>query len=404
MDATYDTLVWLVPGAAQWPSWVVVALITAVPAIACFTFVSLATLIYVYAERKVSGFMQDRIGPNRVGPWGLLQTIADTVKLLMKEAIFPKNVDRKLFIVGPILVNVGAFMPFLVVPWGGRLQPADLNVGVLYVVAVASLSTIGIIMAGWASNNKYSLFGAMRSAAQIVSYEIPTMMILLVPVMIVGSLSLQDITKAQAGGLQNWFLFRYFPLLPIAFVCFFVAGLAETNRAPFDIPEAESELVAGFHTEYSGFFFACFFMAEYTEMFILCAVASVLFLGGYLAPHPALQHIGSLPMGWFWIWFKAWFLIFVMMWLRWTLPRSRVDQLMQIAWKVLLPIALVLVVVVGGLVLWPATAEGFPWDRWVGWPLTIALFLFLSYVMVRAVQWSRRRAHELAMPGQAVAR
>jgi NADH-quinone oxidoreductase subunit H len=404
MDATYDYLVWLFPGAASWPSWIVVALITAVPAIACFTFVALATLVYVYAERKISGFMQDRIGPNRVGPWGLLQTIADTVKLLMKEAIFPKNVDWKLFIAGPILVNVGAFMPFLVVPWGERLQPADLNVGVLYVVAVASLSTIGIIMAGWASNNKYSLFGAMRSAAQIVSYEIPTMMTLLVPVMIVGSLSLQDITKAQAGGLQNWFLFRYFPLLPVAFVCFFVAALAETNRAPIDIPEAESELVAGFHTEYSGFFFACFFMAEYTEMFIMCAVASVLFLGGYLAPHPALQQLGPVPMGWFWIWFKAWFLIFVMMWLRWTLPRSRVDQLMDIAWKVLLPIALVLVVAVGGLVLWPATANGFPWDRWVGWPLTIALFLFLSYVMVRALQWSRRRAHELAMPRQAVAR
>src|SRR5512143_488398 len=404
MDATYDYLVRLLPGAAHWPSWVVVGVITAVPALACFTFVALATLVYVYAERKISGFMQDRIGPNRVGPWGLLQTIADTVKLLMKEAIFPKNVDRKLFIVGPILVNVGAFMPFLVIPWGGRLQPADLNVGVLYVVAIASLSTIGIIMAGWASNNKYSLFGAMRSAAQIVSYEIPTMMILLVPVMIVGSLSLQDITKAQAGGLQNRFLFRYFPPLPVAFVCFFVAGLAETNRAPFDIPEAESELVAGFHTEYSGFFFACFFMAEYTEMFIMCAVASVLFLGGYLAPHPALQQIGPVPMGWFWIWFKAWFLIFVMMWLRWTLPRSRVDQLMHIAWKVLLPIALVLVVVVGGLVLWPATADGFPWDRWVGWPLTIALFAFLSYVMVRAVQWSRRRAQELAIARRAVAR
>jgi NADH-quinone oxidoreductase subunit H len=403
MDATYDYLVWLLPGAAQWPGWVVVALITALPALACFTFVALATLVYVYAERKISGFMQDRIGPNRVGPWGLLQTIADTVKLLMKEAVFPKNVDRKLFIIGPILVNVGAFMPFLVIPWGERLQPADLNVGVLYVVAIASLSTIGIIMAGWASNNKYSLFGAMRSAAQIVSYEIPTIMILLVPVMIVGSLSLKDITQAQAGGLQNWFLFRYFPLLPIAFVCFFVAGLAETNRAPFDIPEAESELVAGFHTEYSGFFFACFFMAEYTEMFILSATASVLFLGGYLAPHPALQQIGPVPMGWLWIWVKAWFLIFVMMWLRWTLPRSRVDQLMHIAWKVLLPIALVLVVVVGGFVLWPATANGFPWDRWVGWPLTIGLALFLLYVMVRAVAWSRRRAQELAMPRQAVA-
>jgi NADH-quinone oxidoreductase subunit H len=402
MDATYDYLVWLLPGAPRWPSWVVVAIITALPALACFTFVALATLVYVYAERKISGFMQDRIGPNRVGPWGLLQTLADALKLLLKEAIFPKNVDRKLFVFAPILVNVGAFMPFLVIPWGERLQPADLNVGVFYVVAIASLSTIGIIMAGWASNNKYSLFGGMRSAAQIVSYEIPTMMTLLVPVMIVGSLSLQDITQAQAGGLQNWFLFRYFPILPVAFVSFFVAGLAETNRAPFDIPEAESELVAGFHTEYSGFFFACFFMAEYTEMFVLSATATVLFLGGYLAPHPALQQIGPVPMGWFWLWFKAWSLVFVMMWLRWTLPRSRVDQLMHIAWKVLLPIALGLVVVVGGLVLWPATADGFPWDRWVGWPITVGLAGLLLFVMVRALRWSRRRAQALAVPRQAV--
>ena len=258
-------------------------------------FMSLGPLIYVYAERKISAFMQDRIGPNRVGPIGLLQTLADTIKLLFKEAIFPKRVDKKLFVIAPILVNVGAFMPFLVIPWGGRLQPADLNVGVFYVVAIASLSTVGLIMAGWASNNKYSLFGAMRSAAQIVSYEIPAMMILLVPVMIVGSLSLQDITMAQYGGLPNWFLFRYFPLMPIAFLVFFTAGLAETNRAPFDIPEAESELVGGFHTEYSGFFFAMFFMAEYTEMFVFSAMATVLFLGGYLAPHPALQQIGSGP-------------------------------------------------------------------------------------------------------------
>jgi NADH-quinone oxidoreductase subunit H len=402
MDATYDYLVWLFPGAAQWPSWLVVTVIAALPALACFTFMALGPLVYVYAERRISAFMQDRIGPNRVGPVGLLQTVADTVKLLFKEAIFPKKADRKLFVIAPILVNVGAFMPFLVIPWGGRLQPADLNVGVFYVVAIASLSTVGIIMGGWASNNKYSLFGAMRSAAQIVSYEIPTMIILLVPVMIVGSLSLQDITGAQAGGLQNWFLFRYFPILPVAFVAFFVAGLAETNRAPFDIPEAESELVAGFHTEYSGFFFACFFMAEYTEMFVLAATATVLFLGGYLAPHPALQQIGPLPMGWFWMWFKAWFLVFVMMWLRWTLPRSRVDQLMHIAWKVLLPIALVLVVVVGFFVLLPATAGGFPWDRWVGWPITVALVAFLAYVTVRALLWSRRRAQELAAPRQAV--
>ncbi len=287
MDATYGYLVWLLPGAAQWPSWLVVALIAALPALACFTFMSLGPLVYVYAERKVSAFMQDRVGPNRVGPVGLLQTTADTVKLLFKEAIFPKGVDRKLFVLAPILVNVGAFMPFLVIPWGGRLSPSDLNVGVFYVTAIASLSTVGLIMAGWASNNKYALFGAMRSAAQIVSYEIPAVMILLLPVLLVGSLSLQAITTAQAGGLQNWFLFRFFPIMPVAFVVFFVTGLAETNRAPFDIPEAESELVAGFHTEYSGFFFAMFFMAEYTEMFVFSAVASVLFLGGYLAPAPA---------------------------------------------------------------------------------------------------------------------
>jgi NADH-quinone oxidoreductase subunit H len=402
MDATYEYLVRLLPAAAQWPSWLVVLIITALPALACFTFMALGPLIYVYGERKISAFMQDRIGPNRVGPIGLLQTLADTIKLLFKEAIFPRKVDRKLFVIAPVLVNVGAFMPFLVIPWGERLQPADLNVGVFYVVAIASLSTVGLIMAGWASNNKYSLFGGMRSAAQIVSYEIPAVMVLLVPVMIVGSLSLQDIVQAQAGGLQNWFVFRYFPIMPVAFLVFFTAGLAETNRAPFDIPEAESELVGGFHTEYSGFFFACFFMAEYTEMFVISAVTSVLFFGGYLAPHPALQQIGPVPLGWFWLWFKAWSFVFVMMWLRWTLPRSRVDTLMHIAWKVLLPISLALVVVVGFFVLLPATANGFPWDRWVGWPITLALAAFLFYVMVRAVQWSRRRAQELAVPRQAV--
>jgi NADH-quinone oxidoreductase subunit H len=401
MEATYAFLVQLLPGAAQWPEWLLVAVTAALPALACFTFMALGPLVYVYAERKISAFMQDRLGPNRVGPVGLLQTLADTVKLLFKEAIFPKGVDRKLFVLAPVLVNVGAFMPFFVIPWGARLQPGDLNVGVFYVTAIASLSTVGLIMAGWASNNKYSLFGAMRSAAQIVSYEIPAVMILLVPVMIVGSLSLQDITRAQTGGLQNWFLFRYFPIMPVAFGVFFVAGLAETNRAPFDIPEAESELVAGFHTEYSGFFFAMFFMAEYTEMFVFSAVATVLFLGGYETPFPGgwLQAIGSVSMGWFWLWAKAWFLVFVMMWLRWTLPRSRVDQLMYIAWKVLLPIALALVVAVGLFVLLPATASGFPWDRWVGWPLSGGFLVFLLYVMVKAFQWNRRRERELASQG-----
>jgi NADH-quinone oxidoreductase subunit H len=247
----------------------------------------------------------------------------------------------------------------------------------------------------------------MRSAAQIVSYEIPAVMSLLAVVMMAGTLSLQGIVWAQQGGLAEWFLFRYFPLMPIAFVVLFTAGLAECNRAPFDIPEAESELVAGFHTEYSGFFFAMFFMAEYTEMFIISAVSSVLFLGGWWAPHPALQQIGPLGLGPVWLMGKALFLIFVMMWLRWTLPRLRVDQLMYVAWKVLLPISLVLSLAVGGLVLYPPTRTGWMglFTRWgvpgwaddVGaWALVGVFLFYLLYGLVSARRWSVRRAHEIA--------
>jgi NADH-quinone oxidoreductase subunit H len=378
------------------PPWLQVGLAGALCAVVLITFMALGPLLYVYAETKIAGFMQDRIGPKRVGPHGLLQTVADALKLMFKEAIYPAGADKKLFIIAPCLVVLGAFLSFVVVPFGSRLQAADLNIGLFYVVAVSSISTVGLIMAGWASNNKYALFGAMRSAAQIVSYEIPAVMVLLTVVMMVGSLSLQDIVWAQQGGLQNWFLFRYFPLMPIAFLIFFTAGLAECNRAPFDIPEAESELVAGFHTEYSGFFFAMFFMAEYTEMFIISAVSSVLFLGGYWAPHPALQQIGPIGLGPVWLILKAFFLVFVMMWLRWTLPRLRVDQLMYVAWKVLLPIAMVLVVVIGALVMWPATRNGFAWDRFVGWPITAVLFAYLIYMMVAARRWSVRRAREMA--------
>jgi NADH-quinone oxidoreductase subunit H len=378
------------------PLWLQVGLAGALCAVVLVTFMALGPLLYVYAETKIAGFMQDRIGPKRVGPHGILQTVADALKLMFKEAIYPAGADKKLFIIAPCLVVLGAFLSFVVIPFGSRLQAADLNIGLFYVVAVSSLSTVGLIMAGWASNNKYALFGAMRSAAQIVSYEIPAVMVLLTVVMMVGSLSLQDIVWAQTGGLQNWFLFRYFPLMPIAFLIFFTAGLAECNRAPFDIPEAESELVAGFHTEYSGFFFAMFFMAEYTEMFIISAVSSVLFLGGYWAPHPALQQIGPIGLGPLWLVLKALFLVFVMMWLRWTLPRLRVDQLMYVAWKVLLPIAMVLVVLVGALVMWPATRNGFPWDRYVGWPITAVLLAYLVYMIVAARRWSVRRAREMA--------
>ncbi|PYQ45029.1 MAG: NADH-quinone oxidoreductase subunit H [Acidobacteria bacterium] len=326
-----------------WPDWLRVALSATIPAVLLLTFMALGPIVYVYVERKIAGFMQDRLGPTRVGPYGLLQTIADAIKLMFKEAIYPTGADKKLFLIAPCLVVLGAFLAMVVIPFGGKAQVADLNVGLFYVVAVSSLSTVGLIMAGWASNNK----------------------ILLGIVMIVGSLSLRDIVIAQQGGLTHWFLFRYFPLMPVAFVIFFTAGLAECNRTPFDIPEAESELVAGFHTEYSGFFFAMFFMAEYTEMFVISAVASVLFLGGYWSPLPNhwLQHIGPIGLGPVWLIAKAWFLVFVMMWLRWTLPRLRVDQLMYVAWKVLLPISMVLVVAVGGLLMMPATRNGFIWDR-----------------------------------------
>ncbi len=258
MDLVYGIL------PADLPYWLRVFLSGIVPAVLLVTFMAVGPIVYVYAERKIAGFMQDRHGPTRVGPYGLLQTVADAIKLMFKEAIYPRGVDKKLFLIAPCLVVLGAFLSFVVIPFGSGMVTADLNVGVFYVVAVSSLSTVGLIMAGWASNNKYALFGAMRSAAQIVSYEIPAVMSLLVVVMIVGSLSLQDIVLAQAGGLGHWLMFKYFPLMPIAFVIFFTAGLAECNRTPFDIPEAESELVAGFHTEYSGFFFAMFFMAEYT--------------------------------------------------------------------------------------------------------------------------------------------
>jgi NADH-quinone oxidoreductase subunit H len=400
MPITYDLLVKYVPGLAGSPDWMLIALSALIPASVLIMIMALGPIVYVYAETKIAGFMQDRIGPKRVGPHGILQTVADAVKLLFKEAIYPAGVDKVLFILAPCIVNVGAFLPFVVIPWGSQAQGADLNVGVFYVTAVSSLSTVGLIMAGWASNNKYALFGGMRSAAQIVSYEIPAVMVLLVPVMIVGSLSLRDIVDFQAGGLPHWLLFRYFPLMPIAFLIFFTAGMAECNRAPFDIPEAESELVAGFHTEYSGFFFAMFFMAEYTEMLVISAVTSVLFLGGFQTPFPngLLQTIPGTPLGLgpVWLMVKALFLVFVMMWLRWTLPRLRVDQLMYVAWKVLLPIALVLVVVMGGLVMWKPTANGFGWDVWWGWPLTIAFLLYLALGIFRAFQWSRHRIQEMA--------
>ncbi len=295
-------------------------------------------IFLIWFERKVAAHMQDRLGPMRVGWHGVLQSFADGIKLLFKEDIIVNGADRFLFKLAPFLVVMGAFSAFAVLPWGDGLVVSDLNIGLLYIVGITSFGSIGVLMAGWASNNKYSLFGGMRSAAQMVSYEIPTAITILIVVLQVGSLNLQEVIAAQQGGFgnfANWFVFRNYGLNLVAFILFFICGLAETNRNPFDIPEAESELVAGFHTEYSGMRFAMFFLAEYGAMFFVAGLTAVLFLGGWVGP------VFSGPLALF---FKALAIVFVQMWLRWTLPRLRVDQLLALCWKYLIPIGLVILI------------------------------------------------------------
>ncbi|MSS70916.1 MAG: NADH-quinone oxidoreductase subunit NuoH [Candidatus Latescibacteria bacterium] len=305
--------------------------------------IALQGMYLIWMERKVAAHMQDRLGPMLVGGWhGWAQSIADGIKLLLKEDIIPAAADRPLFLLAPLVVFVGTFAAFACLPFGDRLIISDLNVGIFYIVAVTSFVVIGIIMAGWGSNNKWALMGAMRSAAQIVSYEIPIGLALLTAIMMAGTLSMQEIVIAQDGGIHRWFAFRN-PFSFIAFGIYFVGSLAEVNRTPFDIPEAESELVAGYHTEYSGMRFSFFYLAEYANMFAVAAIAATLFLGGWQAPWG-----GSAPLfGVIWLFAKAHLLVFVQMWLRWTLPRLRVDQLMYVGWKVLTPFAFVSVVGTG---------------------------------------------------------
>lgn len=286
-------------------------------------FVSISVMFLIWLERKVSAHIQSRLGPMIVGWHGCFQTIADTIKLLLKENIVTKEADKLTFWFAPLVVFVASFLPFVAIPFGRNLIARDLNLGLLYILAVSSLGVIGIFMAGWGSGNKYSLLGGMRTAAQIISYEIPLVLSILTVVMMAGSLSMTKIIEAQKG---MWFIVYQ----PIAFLVYFISAIAEVNRAPFDIAEAESELVAGFHTEYSGMKFAMFFLAEYTNMFVVSAIAAALFLGGWQGPF--------LP-GAAWFLLKVYFLIFVMMWVRWTFPRLRVDQLMHFAWKFLLPLA-----------------------------------------------------------------
>jgi NADH-quinone oxidoreductase subunit H len=313
--------------------------------VACLVVVGVAlfTVIYlIYVERKISAWIQSRIGPNRVGPHGLLQTVADALKLLLKEDIMPAACDRLLFTLAPIVCFMSVVVTLVVVPWDRDATPGDLSIGILFISAVASINVIGIMMAGWASNNKWSLLGGLRSAAQMVSYEIPQALALIGFAMWAGTLSLQDVGVAQTGWFWDWNIFRYWLWLPA--LIYFVASLAETNRTPFDLPEAESELVAGFHTEYTGMKFAVFFVSEYTAVFVVSLIFSTLFLGAWHTGIPALDAIVPGPVV---MYTKAWAVVLVIMWLRWTLPRLRVDQLMGFAWKLLIPAALIAIAVVG---------------------------------------------------------
>jgi NADH-quinone oxidoreductase subunit H len=301
----------------------------------------------VIMERKVAAYMQIRLGPNRVGPKGMLQSLADTVKLLVKEGLTPAGADKFLFNLAPFIAMITAMLLLAPLAFARDFQIWDLNIGVLYITAVSSLSVIGILMAGWSSNNKYSLLGAMRSGAQIVSYELSAGLAIMTVVILTGSLQISEIVESQANG---WWLFKgHIPAI-ISFVIFIIAVTAETNRAPFDLAEAESELTAGFHTEYSGMKFALFFLAEYINVFIVCAIGATLFLGGWMPFHignwEGFNHIMDFIPSSVWFFGKTFFLIFVIMWFRWTFPRLRIDQLLNLEWKYLLPISMVNILVV----------------------------------------------------------
>jgi len=304
----------------------------------------IAVAMFVYWERKVIGWMHVRMGPNKIGPLGLLQAFADVVKLLLKEVILPSKANRALYYLAPLLALVPALAAWAVIPFGTKLVLSNANAGLLYLLAMTSLGVYGIILAGWASNSRYALLGAMRSAAQVISYELAMGLCLVCVLVLAGSLNLTDIVNAQAGGkgILGWFMW---PLLPV-FVIYFISGVAETNRAPFDVAEGESEIVAGFHVEYSGSAFALFFLAEYANMILVSFLAPILFMGGWLSPFP--QSWGLIGHGGFlWLFIKAFAFAFLFLWFRATFPRYRYDQIMRLGWKVFIPIAIVWVLVAG---------------------------------------------------------
>ncbi len=319
--------------------------------------VILAVAYATFFERKVIGYMQCRLGPNRVGPRGLLQPFADVIKLLIKEVIIPSKSNRFLFVIAPLLSIIPAFATWAVIPLNDTFVIADVNAGVLYVLALTSVGVYGVILAGWATNSKYAFLGAMRSAAQIVAYEIAMGFALVGVLMAGGSLNLGEITRAQAGGFSHWFLF---PLLPL-FIVYFVSGVAETNRSPFDVAEGESEIVAGYHVEYSGVAFAVFFLAEYANMILIAALASIFFFGGWASFFEGWAFLGEghflREPSFFWLAAKISFFMFVFFWFRATFPRYRFDQIMRLGWKVFIPVTIV----------WIGVEGVMSWLQWGPW-------------------------------------
>lgn len=336
------------------PSWLTVTIECVAIGVGLLLVYALLALFYIYFERKVCAAFQCRLGPNRVGPWGLLQSFADMFKILIKELIELKNTDKFLFALAPYLVIIASMLAFAVLPWGKGLQIIDFNIGIFFLIAVSSIGVLGILLAGWSSNNKFTLIGALRSGSQMVSYELSIGLSVVTMVCLAGSMSVTDIVAEQN---DLWFIFSgHLPAI-IAFVIYMIAGTAETNRGPFDLPEAESELTAGYHTEYSGLHFGLFYLAEYLNLFIVSGVAALLFFGGWMPFHvpgwDAFNHIMDYIPSVVWFLGKAFVLSYVIIWFKWTFPRLRIDQLLSLEWKYLLPInmfnlALMVVIIVCG--------------------------------------------------------
>ncbi len=331
------------------PDWIQGAILALIAVLAAVVYLIVTVMYQTWAERRVLARIQDRWGPNRVGPWGLLQPVADVLKLLMKEDIRPTMSDKWVFFLAPVVVLGPSVFAYSVIPFGRGMQVADINIGLLFLLALGTIPTIGIVLAGWGSANKYSVLGGMRAACQMISFEIPLLLALVSPILIVGSLSMVDIVNAQSN---VWYIF----LAPVSFLIYYISGIAEVNRSPFDLPEADSELIAGFHTEYSGIRWALFFLAEYINAFTVSAIAATVFFGGWQSPFQWIPVVGpflSIVPGYVWFTLKAWVLFVSMIWVRGSLPRIRVDQLMIFNWKVMVPVSLANLVVTGiGVSLW----------------------------------------------------